>query len=126
MDTPVLNQAELAVLGCCVEDYCGVTELLWTVQRLNPSLANRALLIRRELTILERLLTEHLIAAYVKSPDPAVPFAPAELELDALLAVVEREHTLNPDAPSERTYWFSATPAGVACYFDDQRGSRAS
>jgi hypothetical protein len=104
-----------------VEDYCDAAELLWTVQRLSPALANRALLVRRELTILERLLTEQLVAAYVKSPDRAVPFVPVEVALDALLVELEKEHLLNPDARSERTYWFAATPEGEAVYFDGQR-----
>lgn len=121
MNVPALSQAELAVLGRCVEDYCGATELLWTLQRLTPWLANRAVLVRREMTILERLLTEQLIAAYAKSPDSAVPFVPVDLDVDALLAVIEKEHLLNPDAPPERMHWFAATPAGVAYYFDEQR-----
>lgn len=125
MSVPVLDQAELAVLGRCVEDYCGAAEFLWTLQRLAPTLANRSVLVRREMTILERLLTEQLITAYEKSSsDPAVPFVPADLEVDALLTVVEREHLVNPEAPPEHTYWFAATPAGVACYFDEQRRTR--
>ncbi len=124
MDAPVLGQAELAILGHCVEDYCGATELLWTLQRLMPGMANRALLVRRELTILERFLSEQLITAYVKSADPAAPFVAAERDVDAVLAAVEREHLINPDAPPERTYWFAATPAGVACYFEEQRRTR--
>ncbi|MEW6684310.1 MAG: hypothetical protein AB1451_15545 [Nitrospirota bacterium] len=121
MSAPPLDQAELAVLGRCVEDYCGATELLWTLQRLTPGLANRAVLVRREMTILERLLTAQLVTAYVKSSDPAVPYVPAEREIDALLVVVEREHLVNPDAPPEHTFWFAATPEGVAHYFDEQR-----
>jgi hypothetical protein len=125
MSGPVLGQAELAVLGRCVEDYCGASELLWTLQQLTPGLSNRSVLVRREMTILERLLTAELVAAYVRSSDPAVPYVPAEHEIDALLAVVEREHLVKPDAPPEHTFWFAATPAGVAYYFDEQRRARA-
>jgi hypothetical protein len=125
MNAPALDQAELAVLGRCVEDYCGASELLWTLQRLTPGLANRAVLVRREMTVLERLLTSQLVAAYVKSSDPAVPYLPAEGEIDALLAEVEREHLVRPDTPPVHTFWFAATPAGVAHYFDEQRRSRA-
>jgi hypothetical protein len=124
MDAPVLDQAELAILGHCVEDYCGSTEFLWTLQRFTPGMANRALLVRRQMTILERLLSEQLIAAYVKSADPAAPFVAAERDVDAVLAAVEREHLINPDAPPQHTYWFAATPAGVACYFEEQRRTR--
>jgi hypothetical protein len=124
MDTPVLDQAELAILGHCVEDYCRSTELLWTLQRLAPEFSNRALLVRRELTILERLLSEQLISAYVKSSDPAQPFVPAERNVEGVLVAVEREHLINPDAPPEHRYWFAATPAGVACYFEEQRRTR--
>ena len=120
-----LDQTELAVLGRCVEDYCGATELLWTVQRLTPGLANRAVLVRREMSILERLLTAQLVAAFTKSSDPAVTYIPVEQEVDTLLAVVEREHLVNPEAPSGHTYWFAATPAGVAWYFDQQRQTPA-
>jgi hypothetical protein len=121
MDSPVLDHAELGVLGHCVEDYCGSTELLWAVQRLTPGLTNRAVLVRRGLDILNRLLTEHLIAAYVKSPDPATPFALVSDEIDELLAVVEREHVVSPETPHEQRYWFAATQAGVARYFDAQQ-----
>ncbi len=124
MDAPVLDQAELAILGHCVEDYCRSTELLWTLQRLAPGVANRSVLVRREMTILERLLSEQLITAYVKSTDPATPFVPAERDVDAVLVTVEREHLVNPDAPTEHTYWFAATPAGVTCYFEEQRRTR--
>jgi hypothetical protein len=124
MEAPVLDQAELAILGHCVEDYCGSIELLWTLQRLTPGVANRSVLVRRELTILERLLSQELITAYVKTADATSPFAPADLAVEAVLAAVEREHLINPDAPPEHTYRFAATPAGVACYFDEQRRTR--
>ncbi|HET8761006.1 MAG TPA: hypothetical protein VFN94_08050 [Nitrospiria bacterium] len=121
MDSPVLDHVERGVLGHCVEDYCGSSELLWAVQRLTPGLSNRAVLVRRGLDVLERLLTEHLIAAYVKSSDPATPFAPVSDGIDELLAVVEREHVVSPETPHEQRYWFTATPAGVTRYFDAQQ-----
>jgi len=125
MSALVLVQAELAVLGRCVEDYCGASELLWTLQQVTPGLANRAVLVRREITILERLLTAQLVTAYVKSSDPAVPYLPAKHEIEAILTGVEREHLVTPDASPEHTFWFAATPAGVAYYFDEQRQKRA-
>lgn len=121
MDSPVLDHVERGVLGHCVEDYCGSSELLWAVQRMTPGLSNRAVLVRRGLEILERLLTEQLIVAYVKSSDPAVPFTLVRDGIDELLAVVEREHVVSPETPHEQRYWFAATPAGVARYFEAQQ-----
>jgi hypothetical protein len=121
MDSPRLDQAELGLLGHCVEDYCGSSELLWALQRLTPGLANRAVLVRRGLAILERLLSEQLIAAYVKSSDPKAPFTPAPEGVEDLLAVVEREHVVSPETPSEQRYWFAATQAGVTRYFEAQQ-----
>ena len=46
MDAPVFDQAELGILGHCVEDYCGSTELWWALHRLTPGLTNRAVLVR--------------------------------------------------------------------------------
>lgn len=121
MDAPVFDHAELGILGHCVEDYCGSTELWWALQRLTPGLTNRAVLVRRGLEILERFLTEQLIAAYVKTGDAAAPFAPAPDAVEELLAVVEREHVISPGTPSTQRYWFAATPSGVARYFEAQQ-----
>ncbi|MFZ5863749.1 MAG: hypothetical protein ACOYXR_13020 [Nitrospirota bacterium] len=121
MNAPVLDHAELAVLGHCVEDYCGSTELLWALQRLTPGLTNRAVLVRRGLAILERLLTERLIAAFVKTGDATAPYAQSLDGSDTVVAVVEREHVISPEAPSAQRYWFAATPDGVARYFASQQ-----
>jgi hypothetical protein len=121
MDGPPFDQAELGILGHCVEDYCGSTELLWALQRLTPNLTNRSVLVRRGIDILNRLMTEGLIAAYVKSGETPAPFSPVSDPIDELLAVVEREHVISPETPSSQRYWFAATPDGVARYFESQQ-----
>ena len=69
MDTNGFDQTDITILGRCVEDYCGSAELFWTLRSLTPSLSNRAVLVRRGVSILEKLLLAGLIASYVRSPD---------------------------------------------------------
>jgi hypothetical protein len=117
VDAEPLDQAEMTILGHCVEDYCGSGELFWALQRLVPDLSNRAVLVRRGAEIIAKLLGAGLIAAYIRSPDPAAPYTPAEGDADVLAVAVERDHLVSPDDAPKQTYWFAATPSGVSTYF---------
>lgn len=123
METDGLDQTELTILGRCVEDYCGSAELFWTLRSLAPSLSNRAVLVRRGISILEKLLVAGLIAPYVRSTEPSGAYVPADGEPSAIVTIIEREHLLSPDGPTKATHWFAATPTGVAVYYDRKRSA---
>lgn len=118
-----LDHIEVTVLGRCVEDYCGSAELLWTLRSLIPALSNRAVLVRRGVGILEKLLLAGLIAPYVRVGESSSPFAPADGDPESIVAAVEREQLLSPDGPSKQSYWFAATPSGVAVYFEQRESA---